>query len=69
MNEKKQKDRRYSLRDPRAVCCRLCGEELYPGDCYYQLEGGRVCEACLERYARWYFAPQLHRISEGRAVR
>lgn len=44
------------------VRCGLCGGELYSGDPYFALEGRRVCEACLERYARGYFAHRLRRV-------
>ena len=45
------------------VHCALCRGELYPGDRYFLLEDRRVCEACLERYARNYFARQCRRLS------
>lgn len=47
--------------------CALCRGELYPGEHYYFLEGRRVCETCLERYARQYFSSQRRRLpaSEG----
>ncbi len=38
--------------------CSLCRGELYPGDPYFELEGRAVCEDCLGRYARRYFAAQ-----------
>ena len=37
--------------------CRLCGEEIYRGEPYYRCSGECICEACLEEYARQYFAP------------
>lgn len=46
------------------VCCALCLGELYPGDPYFALEGQRVCEACLERYARRYFAHRRRRLAQ-----
>lgn len=45
--------------------CRLCRGELYPGDLYFELEGRAVCEYCLGRYARSYFAAQLRRAGRG----
>ncbi len=42
--------------------CGLCRGELYPGDLYFDLEGRMVCEDCLGRYARQYFAAQLRKI-------
>ena len=45
--------------------CGLCRGELYPGDPYFELEGRIVCEDCLGRYARRYFAAQLRRVSGG----
>jgi len=39
--------------------CSLCRGELYPGDPYFALEGRVVCEDCLGRFARSYFAPWL----------
>ncbi len=45
--------------------CSLCRGELYPGDPYFQLEGRAVCEDCLGRYARRYFAAQLRRVRGG----
>lgn len=47
---------------PREERCSLCRGELYPGDPYFELDGQAVCEDCLGRYARRYFAPQLRRI-------
>ena len=43
--------------------CGLCGGELYPGDLYFLLEGQRICEACLERYARRCFAHRRRRLA------
>lgn len=43
--------------------CSLCRGELYPGDPYFELEGRVVCEDCLGRYARGYFAHRLRRVS------
>ena len=42
--------------------CRLCRGELYPGDPYFALEGRTVCEDCIGRYARYYFAHRLRRV-------
>lgn len=44
------------------VYCALCRGELYPGDHYFLLEGQRVCERCLERYAQRYFANERRRL-------
>lgn len=44
---------------PREARCSLCRGELYPGDPYFALDGRTVCEDCLGRYARGYFAPRL----------
>ena len=38
-----------------AAECRLCGGELYLGECCYLLEGELVCDRCLADYARAYF--------------
>ena len=46
----------------RQARCALCRGELYPGDPYFELDGSTVCEDCLARYARRYFAPQLRRV-------
>ena len=48
----------------RALRCSLCRGELYPGDPYFALEGKTVCEDCLGRYARGYFAHRLRRVGE-----
>ena len=45
--------------------CHLCRGELYPGDPYFALEGRAVCEYCLGRYARAYFAAHLRRAGRG----
>ena len=42
--------------------CGLCRGELYPGDPYFELDGRTVCEDCLGRYARGYFAHRLRRV-------
>ena len=47
--------------------CALCRGELYPGDPYFELDGRAVCEDCLGRYARGYFAHRLRRV--GRTER
>lgn len=47
---------------PGGVCCTLCGGTLYPGDPYFSLEGSRVCEGCIERYAKGYFAHRVRRV-------
>ena len=52
---------------PPAARCSLCGGELYPGDPYFELDGEAVCEDCLGRYARRYFAHRLRRV--GRSER
>ncbi len=49
---------------PREERCSLCRGELYPGDPYFALEGKLVCEDCLGRYARGYFAHRLRRVGE-----
>ena len=46
--------------------CGLCRGELYPGDPYFALEGRMVCEDCLGRYARRYFAHRLRWVSKGK---
>ena len=46
--------------------CSLCRGELYPGDPYFDLDGRTVCEDCLGRYARDYFAPRLRRAGGGK---
>ena len=45
--------------------CSLCRGELYPGDPYFELDGRTVCEDCLGRYARGYFAHRLRRVARG----
>ena len=55
---------RYRARELR---CGLCRGELYPGDPYFELDGRTVCEDCLGRYARSYFAHRLRRV--GRTER
>ena len=49
----------------REMACALCAGELYPGDPYCDLEGRVVCEDCLARYARSYFAHRRRRVSGG----
>ncbi|MBE6918725.1 MAG: hypothetical protein E7469_03450 [Ruminococcaceae bacterium] len=39
--------------------CSLCGDAIYVGEDYYQVNGQVFCESCLEDYARAYFAPFL----------
>ena len=51
----------------RELRCGLCRGELYPGDPYFELDGRTVCEDCLGRYARGYFAHRLRRV--GRTER
>ena len=38
-----------------AAECRMCGDDLFLGQCCYRLEGELVCEQCLPDYARAYF--------------
>lgn len=54
------------LHFPQEERCSLCAGELYPGDPYFELDGRAVCEDCLGRYARRYFAAQLRRVGRGR---
>ncbi len=49
----------------RELQCGLCKGELYPGDPYFELDGQAVCEDCLGRYARGYFAHRLRRVGRG----
>ena len=50
------------LRAREQVYCAMCREELYPGDHYFLLEGQRICERCLGRYAQRYFANERRRL-------
>ncbi len=52
----------WNLPPPGELRCSLCAGELYPGDPYFELDGRAVCEDCLGRYARRYFAGQLRRV-------
>ena len=61
---RKTKEYQYGAREMR---CGLCRGELYPGDPYFELDGRTVCEDCLDRYARGYFAHRLRRV--GRTER
>ena len=45
--------------------CSLSRGELYPGDPYFELDGRTVCEDCLGRYARGYFAHRLRRVGHN----
>ena len=51
------------LSTPESVPCALCRGEIYRGEYFYELDGRKVCEACLERYARHCFAHQRRRLS------
>ena len=62
--ERKTEGYQYEARELR---CSLCRGELYPGDPYFELDGRTVCEDCLGRYARGYFAHRLRRV--GRTER
>ena len=52
----------WAMGEPR---CALCRGELYPGDPYFELEAGAVCEDCLGRYARSYFASRRRRVGRS----
>ena len=52
-----------SIGAARELRCSLCRGELYPGDTYFELDGRTVCEDCLGRYARIYFAHRLRRVA------
>ena len=43
------------------VCCSSCGASLYRGDPYWQVNGLRFCEDCLDKLAKAEFAAH-HRI-------
>ena len=32
------------------VRCEICGEKIYEGERYWELDDSRVCENCLEDY-------------------
>ena len=53
--------------EARELRCALCRGDLFPGDPYFELDGRTVCEDCLGRYARGYFAHRLRRV--GRTER
>ena len=55
--------RHWNIRQARGPACALCLGELYPGDPYFELEGRIVCEDCLARYARAYFAHRRRRVA------
>ena len=38
------------------VCCSICGASLYRGESYWQVNGQRFCENCLDTLARQEFA-------------
>lgn len=42
------------------VCCSACGASLYRGDAYWQVNGLRFCENCLDTLARQEFAAHQH---------
>ena len=56
-------DREKRLQIAAEVPCALCGGEIYAGEYCYELDGRKICESCLERYARRYFAHQRRRLS------
>ena len=62
-----RKTAKQSINRARELRCGLCRGELYPGDPYFELDGRTVCEDCLGRYARGYFAHRLRRV--GRTER
>ena len=70
MREKNQRnfpaETGVSRTGPEETVCALCEGELYPGDRYFALDGQKICEACLERYARRYFAGQFRRVERKR---
>ena len=53
----------WNIRQARELTCALCRGELYPGDPYFELDGRTVCEDCLGRYARIYFAHRRRRVT------
>lgn len=65
--EKRRRGRTTGLNreTERELQCSLCRGELYPGDPYFELEGRIVCEDCIGRYARRYFAHRLRRVGRG----
>lgn len=40
-------------------CCDFCKYEI--GEYYYEIDGERICEDCLEEYAKQYFAQYLRK--------
>ena len=48
---------------PGEVVCALCDGELMPGDRYFLLGGEKICEICLEYYAKRYFEDDLRQVS------
>ena len=46
--------------DESAVCqCKMCGEPLYCGDFFWDIEGDAICDACISdmtgpELARWF---------------
>lgn len=62
-NWRKKKTADWSIQRAREMICALCGGELYPGESYFELEERAVCEHCLTRYARGYFAHRRRWVS------
>lgn len=41
--------------------CTCCGEEMFPDDDYYDIEGEHFCKDCAEEW----FEEQRHKVTEG----
>ena len=38
-------------RKSKTICsCDECGEDIYPGEIYYKIDGDCICEDCIVRY-------------------
>lgn len=52
-----------SQEEPAAAYCRYCRGEIYEGEEYYCVDGGAICENCLDALARDCF--RLYRVNGG----
>lgn len=43
-------DREIAKQEEEAIHCYCCGEPIYEGDKYYEINGEAFCKSCLDDY-------------------
>lgn len=42
------------------LSCDECGEDIYPGEIYYKIDGDCICEECIVRYMNKHYKVEAY---------